>query len=680
MTNQPEISSITPITSVLVANRGEIARRVFAACRRRGIATVAVFSDADAHSPHVADADAAVHLPGNAPGETYLRGDLIIEAAQRAGADAIHPGYGFLSENADFAEQVQAAGLTWIGPDPDAIRLMGSKVESKARMADAGVPVLNRLDPAEVTEEHLPVLVKASSGGGGRGMRIVRSLTEIDDAVASASREAASAFGDPTVFVERYLESGHHVEVQVMADAHGTVWALGERECSLQRRHQKVIEEAPSPLVDRVGEQMRTALLDAGRNAAASVNYRGAGTVEFLAMPDGSFFFLEMNTRLQVEHPVTECVTGTDLVALQIEVAEGRQLTGDEPTPRGWSMEARLYAEDQNDDWRPQTGTIAALDLPGVTSHFEIPAHHGLRLDSGVEAGSVIGTHYDAMIAKVISFAPTRAEAARELASALRRGRVHGLATNRDLLVASLLHPEMLAGTADTSFYDRHDPTSLTADASLAPDLAALIASIADGARTRAQRQVLGPVGGGFRNVPSIFQRRGYAHGEQELHVGHRLGHEGLEVEALPAGVTSVDIIEATAGSVVIDLDGVRRRFDVAPIPAGDGGDAAVAIDSPMGSLTLRVLPRFVDPAAQKPAGTLVAPMPGSIIGVAVQVGDEVTTGQPLLYLEAMKMEHEVAAPASGTVVEISVSVGQQVEQGATLAVVEDQSQGEDEA
>lgn len=247
MTNQPEISSITPITSVLVANRGEIARRVFAACRRRGIATVAVFSDADAHSPHVADADAAVHLPGNAPGETYLRGDLIIEAAQRAGADAIHPGYGFLSENADFAEQVQAAGLTWIGPDPDAIRLMGSKVESKARMADAGVPVLNRLDPAEVTEEHLPVLVKASSGGGGRGMRIVRSLTEIDDAVASASREAASAFGDPTVFVERYLESGHHVEVQVMADAHGTVWALGERECSLQRRHQKVIEEAPSP-------------------------------------------------------------------------------------------------------------------------------------------------------------------------------------------------------------------------------------------------------------------------------------------------------------------------------------------------------------------------------------------------------------------------------------------------
>uniref|UniRef100_A0AC61U8B8 Biotin/lipoyl-binding protein n=2 Tax=Janibacter limosus TaxID=53458 RepID=A0AC61U8B8_9MICO len=343
-------------------------------------------------------------------------------------------------------------------------------------------------------------------------------------------------------------------------------------------------------------------------------------------------------------------------------------------------MEARLYAEDPNDDWRPQTGTIAALDLPGVTSHFEIPAHHGLRLDSGVEAGSVIGTHYDAMIAKVISFAPTRAEAARELASALRRGRVHGLATNRDLLVASLLHPEMLAGTADTSFYDRHDPTSLTADASLAPDLAALIASIADGARTRAQRQVPGPVGGGFRNVPSIFQRRGYAHGEQELHVGHRLGHEGLEVEALPAGVTSVDIIEATAGSVVIDSDGVRRRFDVAPIPAGDGGDAAVAIDSPMGSLTLRVLPRFVDPAAQKPAGTLVAPMPGSIIGVAVQVGDEVTTGQPLLYLEAMKMEHEVAAPASGTVVEISVSVGQQVEQGATLAVVEDQSRGEDEA
>ncbi|WP_435203619.1 biotin carboxylase N-terminal domain-containing protein [Janibacter sp. GS2] len=665
--NHPE----SPITSVLVANRGEIARRVFAACRRRGIATVAVFSDADSASPHATEADAAVHLPGSAPGETYLRGDLIIGAARRAGADAIHPGYGFLSENADFARQVEAAGLTWIGPDPEAIRVMGDKVESKQRMADAGVPVLERLDPTEVSQEHLPVLVKASAGGGGRGMRIVRTLAEIDDAVASASREAASAFGDPTVFVERYLESGHHVEVQIMADGHGTVWALGERECSLQRRHQKVIEEAPSPLVERVGPRMRTALLQAGRTAAAAVGYRGAGTVEFLALPDGSFFFLEMNTRLQVEHPVTECVTGTDLVGLQIEVAEGGRLTGDEPSTSGWSIEARLYAEDPGDDWRPQTGRIAALDLPGVTSRFEVPPHHGIRLDSGVEVGSVIGTHYDAMIAKVISFAPSRAEAARELASALRRGRVHGLATNRDLLVASLLHPEMLAGTADTGFYDRHDPRSLTADAALAPELAALVAALAAGARDVADRPVLAAVGRGFRNVPSVFQRRGYAHGEQEVHIGHRLGRDGLELEQLPSGATSIELVEATAERVVLDLDGVRRRFAVADLPATEGGGAHVTIDCPLGSRTLRVLPRFVDPAAQQPAGALVAPMPGSIITIAVTVGDLVTAGQPLLHLEAMKMEHEVAAPASGTVAEIAVSVGQQVEQGATLVVVE---------
>ena len=295
----------TPITSVLVANRGEIARRVFATCRRRGIATVAVHSDADSSALHVADADAAVHLPGNAPGETYLRADLVIDAARRAGADAIHPGYGFLSENAEFAQAVIDAGLRWIGPDPEAIASWAAR-SPPGGDARAGVPVLERLEPDAITEADLPVLVKASAGGGGRGMRIVRSLADLTSAVESASAEAASAFGDATVFCERFLESGHHVEVQVLADRHGTVWALGERECSLQRRHQKVIEEAPSPLVERVGPQMRERLLEAGRNAAAAVGYVGAGTVEFLATADGEFYFLEMNTRLQVEHPVNE--------------------------------------------------------------------------------------------------------------------------------------------------------------------------------------------------------------------------------------------------------------------------------------------------------------------------------------------------------------------------------------
>lgn len=674
MTTPSTTTPPTAIRSVLVANRGEIARRVFATCRARGIATVAVFSDADADSPHVAEADAAVHLPGTSPTDTYLRGDLVIEAARRAGADAVHPGYGFLSENADVAEQVRAAGLTWIGPDPEAIRVMGSKVDSKQQMIEAGVPVLDRLAPEEVTEEHLPVLVKASAGGGGRGMRVVRALADVDEAVASASREAASAFGDPTVFVERYLEAGHHVEVQVMADAHGTVWALGERECSLQRRHQKVIEEAPSPLVDRVGPHMRERLLDAGRAAAAAVGYRGAGTVEFLALPDGSFWFLEMNTRLQVEHPVTEAVTGTDLVGLQIDVAEGRPLPAEVPTTRGWSIEARLYAEDAADDWRPQTGTIAALDVPGVTATFEVAAEHRIRLDSGVEVGSVVGTHYDAMLAKVISRAPTREEAARELATALRRSRIHGITTNRDLLVASLDHPEFLGGTADTGFYGRHDPVALTAGHALDTEVAAVAAALADGARVVAARPVLGPVRPGYRNLPSSYQRRTFARGDEEVTVGHRISRDGLELESLPSSVEQVGLVSAQADTVVLDLDGVRRRFSVAWI-AGD--EESVVVDSPLGSTTLRVLPRFVDPTAQAPAGALVAPMPGTIIAVAVAVGDVVEVGAPLLTLEAMKMEHAVTAPTAGTVTQLAAVIGQQVDQGATLVVVDDASSDE---
>ncbi len=660
-----------PIRSVLVANRGEIARRVFATCRRRGISTVAVFSDADAASPHVADADAAVRLPGESPADTYLRGDLVIAAAQRAGADAIHPGYGFLSESADFAEQVMAAGLTWIGPDPDAIRIMGSKIESKQRMADAGVPVLERLDPDEVTEEHLPVLVKASAGGGGRGMRVVRILEEVPEAVTSASREAASAFGDPTVFVERYLEAGHHVEVQVMADAHGTVWALGERECSLQRRHQKVIEEAPSPLVEQVGPGMRERLLAAGRDAAAAVGYRGAGTVEFLALPDGTFSFLEMNTRLQVEHPVTEQVTGTDLVGLQIDVAEGRAIAVEPPATRGWSIEARLYAEDPEDDWRPQTGTVATLDIPGVLAGFELVPEHGIRLDSGVEAGSVVGTHYDAMLAKVISFAPTREEAARELATALGRSRIHGLTTNRDLLAASLTHPEYLEGTADTGFYTRHDPATLTRGRALPAELAALVAAVADGARQASLRSVLGPVTSGYRNVPSVFQRRTFRAGEEEIVVGHRVSRRGLELETPVPGHEEVALVEARPERVVLDLGGVQHPFDIAWLP---GDEEAVAVDSPLGSRALRLAPRYVDPTAEAPAGALVAPMPGTIVHVAVEEGDAVEAGQVLLTLEAMKMEHSVTAPVSGTVASVAVAVGQQVDQDATLAVVDDGS------
>ena len=637
------------ITSVLVANRGEIARRVFATCRRRGLATVAVFADPDAGSPHVREADAAVRLPGSAPADTYLRGDLIIEAARRAGADAVHPGYGFLSENADFARAVTAAGLTWIGPSAEAIAAMGSKVAAKQRMAAAGVPVLPLLDPATITAADLPVLVKASAGGGGRGMRVVRTIDDLADAVASAAREAGAAFGDPAVFGEPYLEAGHHVEVQILADAHGTVWALGERECSLQRRHQKVIEEAPSPLVDRIGGDLRDRLLAAGRAAAAEVGYLGAGTVEFLADESGRFFFLEMNTRLQVEHPVTEGVTGVDLVALQLDVAEGGRLTGPEPVMTGHAVEARLYAESPADGWRPQTGTVVTFDVPGVTARFGRTGPDGIRLDSGVEDGSVVGTHYDAMLAKIIAVAPTRAAAVRQLAAALRRARVHGVTTNRDLLVASLRHPEFVAGTASTRFYTDHPPAALTAGSGLDPALGALVAALSDAGPRR-----------GFRNIPVGYRSRSYAAGEREIEVRYRFTHDGLEVP----GRDGIALVSADAGAVVLDVDGVRRSWTV-----GRFGDRIV-VDGPSHSVELRRVPRFTDPAARLPAGALVAPMPGTVMRVAVAVGDEVVAGQPLVWLEAMKMEHVVHSPTAGTVTALPVVVGAQVAQGTPLAVV----------
>ncbi|MDI1452771.1 biotin carboxylase N-terminal domain-containing protein, partial [Streptomyces sp. ATE26] len=421
------------ISTLLVANRGEIACRIFRTCGELGIRTVAVHSDADAGALHARVADTAVRLPGATPAETYLRGDLVVKAALAAGADAVHPGYGFLSENAEFARAVLDAGLAWIGPPPEAIEAMASKTRAKELMGIAPL--------GEVTEADLPVLVKAAAGGGGRGMRIVRRLADLPEALEAARAEAASAFGDGEVFTEPYLERGRHVEVQILADAHGTVWTLGTRDCSLQRRHQKVIEEAPAPgLTAGLQDELRTLAV----RAARAVSYVGAGTVEFL-VADGRAHFLEMNTRLQVEHPVTEAVFGLDLVAEQIRVAEGHPLASEPPHARGHAVEARLYAEDPARDWAPQTGTLHRLAVPA-----------GVRLDTGYTDGDTIGVHYDPMLAKVVAHAPTRAEAVRKLAGALERTALHGPVTNRDLLLNSLRHPEFTAGRMDTGFYDRH--------------------------------------------------------------------------------------------------------------------------------------------------------------------------------------------------------------------------------
>ena len=647
------------ISRVLVANRGEIARRVFATCRRLGLGTVAVYTEPDAHAPHVGEADARVKLPGT---DGYLNVKALIDAANAAGADAVHPGYGFLSENPGFADAVADAGLTWIGPPVTAIAAMGSKIEAKKMMAAAGVPVLEELDPDTVLESALPVLVKASAGGGGRGMRVVTELPALAGEVAAARREAASAFGDDTVFCERYLPRGHHIEVQVLADEYGVVWAVGERECSIQRRHQKVIEETPSPLVERT-PGMRDKLFDAARQAAATIGYAGAGTVEFLADDDGSFYFLEMNTRLQVEHPITECVTGLDLVELQLLVADGGRLDPEPPVAEGYSIEARLYAEDPARGWQPQAGVLHTFDVPGAIATFAPLTRPGVRLDAGVVDGSVISVHYDPMLAKVISFGPTRGQAASLLADALARARVHGVRTNRDLLVNVLRHPAFVAGDTDTAFFDTHDLGALSKPlaGAGATRYSALAAALADTAHNRATARVFSAIPAGWRNLASGFQVKSFTESGTEHRVAYRFDRDGL---SLP-GDDDVALVSATAGHVVLTVDGVDRPFSVAR-----HGDT-VYVDSPLGPVQFAVVPRFPEPGSTVQPGSLVAPMPGSISRIGAQVGDTVTAGQPVVWMEAMKMEHAVTAPTDGVLTHLDVRVGQQVELGAVLARVE---------
>ncbi|MFH8467536.1 acetyl/propionyl/methylcrotonyl-CoA carboxylase subunit alpha [Streptomyces sp. NPDC017991] len=622
------------ISSLLVANRGEIACRVFRTCQELGIRTVAVYADADANALHARVADSAVRLPGTAPADTYLRGDLIVQAAVAAGADAVHPGYGFLSENADFARAVLDAGLVWVGPPPEAIESMASKTRAKELMAAAGVPLLAPLDPDAVTEKDLPVLVKASAGGGGRGMRVVRELADLTGELRAASAEAESAFGDGTVFVEPYVEHARHVEVQIVADGHGTVWALGTRDCSLQRRHQKVIEEAPAP---GLGPQVEQRLLSAATAAARTIAYTGAGTVEFLVSQDGDsedrVHFLEMNTRLQVEHPVTEAVFGTDLVALQLRVAEGGTLDGDPPTPSGHAVEARLYAEDPAQDWAPQTGTLHRLSVPGV------------RLDTGYGDGDTIGVHYDAMLAKAVAHAPTRAEAIRRLAGALERGAVHGPVTNRDLLVRSLRHEEFRAARMNTAFYAHH----LADLTKAAPDPHAPLAAALADAHGRSRF-------GGWRNLPSQPQSRRYLVAGEEHEVHYRHTRQGPAADG-------VHVLQAGADLVVLEIEGVRRKFAVARY------GARVHVND----TTLTALPRFPAPEPDHAPGSLLAPMPGTVVRLAegLAEGTQVQSGQPLIWLEAMKMEHKITAPASGTLTALHTAPGQQVEVGTLLAVVE---------
>jgi len=639
-----------PFSSVLVANRGEIARRIFRTARAMGMRCVAVYTSADAGAPFVAEADEAVRLPGG-----YLDGAAIIAAANATGAEAIHPGYGFLSENASFAASVLAAGLVWVGPTSEVIEAMGDKLAAKRAAVAAGVPTLpSTEDPTIGDEIGYPLLVKAAAGGGGKGMRVVSTPDDLFEAVAAARREARAGFGDDRVFLERYVPRSRHVEIQILGDGHGGLVHLGERECSIQRRHQKIIEESPSLAVDGA---MRTAMGDAALRLARALGYQSAGTVEFL-VDDATreFFFLEVNTRLQVEHPVTEEVTGIDLVREQLRIAAGEPLGYDQDavTFGGHAIEVRLYAEDTAAGFLPATGTLAA---------FGPASEPAVRWDSGVEAGSVVGIDFDPMLAKVIAHAPTRVEAAGRLALALERLHIGGVTTNRDFLAATLRNPSFLAGDTTTDFIERIGPITTPGDDELAR--AAVVGALWIQAENRARALALGAVPSGWRNARLPHQQVMLAHDQVTFDIRYQAQRD--QSFAFRVGEMSGEARIYRWSPQDIDVEVGSRRITSRITRHAD----RLHVQAARGTLSFDVVPRFVVPGAVIDASGLIAPMPGVVLEVRCTVGDRVRARQTLVVLEAMKMEHHVNAPADATVTELRVAPGQQVHNGDLLAVLE---------
>ncbi len=624
------------IRRLLIANRGEIALRIARGAREMGIAPLGVYSDADEHALFRAAMDASLRIGPGPASESYLDGERIVAAAKTLGADAVHPGYGFLSERASFARLVVDAGLTFVGPTPDAIAAMGSKIDAKRRVREFGVPVVPGYDGDDQSEARLreeaarigtPLLIKASAGGGGRGMRVVDDLARFDEALASAKREAKAAFGDDSVLLERYLRRPRHVEFQILADSHGNTVHLGERECSIQRRHQKVIEEAPSVALDPA---LRARMGEAAVNAARSVGYTNAGTAEFMLEEDGGFYFLEMNARLQVEHPVTELVYGVDLVHEQLRVANGERLrfTQAELVPRGWAIEARVNAEDPAHDFLPQSGTIAAFDVPRAP---------GVRVDAGFAAGSEVPVYYDSMLAKIIVWGADRPAAIARMDATLRETTIAGVATNLPLLRAIVADDAYRAGDTTTSFLDERMPhmhlgAREADEATLRRVAAALLA------RSGAWR--IGAVG-----VPLAFALDGTTAHAHAAYDGTR-----WQLEGDVAGTVEADARDATfdaqGGTVLVGGRTVRWTYP-AP-PSADAEHSAHAAAS----------------------GDVTAPMPGKIVSVAVAPGAAVEQRALLVVLEAMKMEHRIEAPVAGTVREVLVQAGQLVTSGAKLVTI----------
>jgi len=660
---------------ILIANRGEIACRVMRTARALGVRTVAVYSDADAAAMHVELADEAHHIGPAAAGESYLRGDRILEVARRSGAEAIHPGYGFLSENAGFAERCAEAGVAFIGPPASAIRAMGSKSAALGLMEEAGVPVLPGYHGEEQDPETLraaagrigyPVIIKPSAGGGGKGMRIVRDAGELDSALGASRREARGAFGDETVLIERYLTRPRHIEVQVFADTHGDVVYLFERDCSIQRRHQKILEEAPAPgMADALRARMGRAAVDAAR----AIGYTGAGTVEFLFDADDEagadeFFFMEMNTRLQVEHPVTEAITGQDLVEWQIRVASGAPLprTQDQLSIRGHAIEARVYAEDPENDFLPATGRLRHLRPPEEGPH--------VRVDTGVREGDSVSIHYDPMIAKLVVWDHDRGDALRRLRRALADYEIAGLSTNVAFLTRAVAHPEYVRGRLDTGFIERHrselfPPARRAGDDVLA--FACLQVLLAQAARWRARaRDGADPYSPwndthGWRLNDETHHVLTFVDREQRVPVKVHYRPRGYLME-LPSGERLVDGALGPRDTLRADLAGRRAEATV----IRQGTEITVIVEGV--SHTLVYDDPDVRTAGREAAeGKLTAPMPGKVVSVLVEAGEQVARGAALMVLEAMKMEHTITAPADGVVDRVRYSAGDQVDEGAEL-------------
>ncbi len=666
-------TSNVPITGVLVANRGEIASRVFRTARSMGMRCVAVYVDADATAPYVAEADVAVRLDDGG----YLDGDALVAAAKAAGADAVHPGYGFLAEDAAFAIAVSDAGLTWIGPTPDVIASMGDKISAKVAAVAAGVPTLpSSDDPTNDEAVGYPLLVKAAAGGGGKGMHLVERPEDLADAVATAQREAAASFGDDRVFLERYVAHSRHIEIQILGDAHGNLVHLGERECSIQRRHQKVVEESPAAVLDA---DDRNAMGAAARQLADGIGYRSAGTVEFLVDDaSGEFFFLEVNTRLQVEHAVTEEVTGIDLVREQLRIAAGEPLGygQNDVTFDGHAIEVRLYAEDPSAGFLPATGTLEA---------WEPADEPAVRWDTGVTAGSVVGVDFDPMLAKVVAHGPTRAEAAGRLALALERMHLGGVTTNRDFLAATLRHEAFLAGDTTTDFIERHTPATTMVHDGPTADRVATTAALWIQGRNRTNALVQGQAPSGWRNARLPDQAVTLAR------VGSEDAPTAVRYRSERDGTFSVSITQPdsrsdddsvrhqatiyawSANGIDLAVDGIRTTALITAVTADELAGRGEVLHVTMANTTtsLETVPRFNLPGTEAPTGGLTAPMPGKVLDVLAAAGDVVIAGQAMVVLEAMKMEHRMTAPFDGTVAEVRVTAGDQVDNGAVLMVIE---------